>query len=54
MAHSGEADDAMEILERLVADRFPAISVHTIRLDPLWDPIRDHARFRALLAKYGT
>ena len=28
------------------------LSVHILRLDPLWDPIRDHPRFQALLAKY--
>ena len=28
------------------------LSVHTLRLDPRWDPIREHPRFQTLLAKY--
>jgi len=28
--------------------------VHKLRLDPRWDPIREHPRFKALLAKYGS
>ena len=39
-------------IERLLAG--PSwLSVHTLRLDPLWDPIREHPRFKTLLAKYG-
>lgn len=38
--------------ERLLAG--PSwLSVHTLRLDPPWDPIREQPRFKALLAKYG-
>ena len=28
------------------------LSVHTLRLDPRWDPIREHPRFQALLAAH--
>jgi hypothetical protein len=28
------------------------LRVHTLHFDPLWDPIRDHPRFRTLIAKY--
>jgi serine/threonine-protein kinase len=51
LAQAGEADAALDEIERLLAQ--PSwLSVHTLRLDPLWDPIRDHPRFRALLARY--
>ena len=28
------------------------LTIHKLRLDPRWDPIREHPRFKALLAKY--
>jgi hypothetical protein len=28
------------------------LSVGRLRLDPAWDPFRDHPRFQALLKKY--
>jgi len=52
LAQSGEASAAMDEIERLLAG--PSwLSVHTLRLDPDWDPIREHPRFKALLAKYA-
>jgi serine/threonine-protein kinase len=52
LAHTGDAETALDEIERLLAG--PSwLSVHTLRLDPLWDPIRDHPRFKALLAKYA-
>jgi serine/threonine-protein kinase len=51
LAQAGEADAALDEIEQLLAG--PSwLSVHTLRLDPLWDPIRDHPRFRMLLTKY--
>jgi TolB-like protein len=52
LAHAGEADASMDELERLLSDPAPALTVHTLRMEPVWDPIREHPRFRALLAKY--
>lgn len=53
LAQSGDADAALDEIERLLAG--PSwLSVHTLRLDPRWDPIRDHPRFKALLAKYSS
>jgi serine/threonine-protein kinase len=53
LAQTGEAGAALDEIERLLSN--PSfLSIHTLRLDPLWDPIRDHPRFKALLAKYGT
>ena len=52
LAQAGDAEAALDEIERLLAG--PSfLSVHTLRLDPRWDPIRDHPRFRALLVKYG-
>ncbi len=51
LAQAGDAEAALDEIERLLAG--PAwLSVHALRLDPRWDPIRDHPRFKALLAKY--
>ncbi len=53
LAQAGESGAALDEITRLLA-RPSFLSVHTLRLDPLWDPIRDHPRFKALLAKYGA
>jgi tetratricopeptide (TPR) repeat protein len=53
LAQAGEAGAALDVLERLLEQ--PAkFSVHMLRIEPIWDPIREHPRFRALLAKYGN
>ncbi len=53
LAQAGDAEAALDEIERLlVGPSF--LSIHTLRLDPRWDPIRDHPRFKALLAKYGS
>jgi len=53
LAQAGDADPALDEIERLLAG--PSwLSIHTLRLDPRWDPIRSHPRFRALLAKYSA
>lgn len=49
LAQVGEVDAALNEVERLVNE--PSwLSTHTLQLDPLWDPIREHPRFIALLA----
>jgi tetratricopeptide (TPR) repeat protein len=53
LAQAGEADAALDEIERLMA-RPSWLSVHTLRLDPLWDPIRQNPRFRGLLARYAA
>jgi len=52
LAQAGEADAALDEIERLLA-RPSWLSVHTLRLDPRWDPIRNDPRFQALLRRYG-
>jgi serine/threonine-protein kinase len=51
LAHVGEAAAALDEIEGLLT-RPSWLSVHTLQLDPLWDPLRNDSRFQALLAKY--
>ena len=49
---AGKSDEALELIEELLS--IPSLlSVGLLRLDPVWDPLRDHPRFQALLEKYG-
>ena len=48
----GEYDLALDRLEYLLS--IPCkLSVPLLRLDPKWDPLRDHPRFQELLEKYS-
>jgi TolB-like protein len=52
-AHFGEHDEAINLLEQML----PApsyLTVHILEVDPIWDPLRDHPRFQALLEQYGS
>jgi len=52
-ASVGQADKALDLIEELLS--MPCwLSVGLLRLDPAWDPLRDHPRFQALLEKYDT
>jgi hypothetical protein len=47
-AHFGEHEAAIDLLEELL----PApswLTVPILEVDPIWDPLRDHPRFQALL-----
>jgi serine/threonine-protein kinase len=53
LAQAGDTGAALDEIERLLAG--PSnLSVHVLRLDPRWDPIREHPRLKALLAKHGA
>ena len=43
---------ALDQIEQLLADRV-RLSVHRLRLEPWWDPIREHPRFQRLLEQYA-
>ncbi len=47
----GNSDRAIELLDGLLS-RPSATMVSLLKINPLWDPIRNDPRFQALLAKY--
>ncbi len=48
----GEYDAAIDQLELLLS--IPSeVTVPLLRIDPQWDPLREHPRFQALVEKYG-
>ncbi len=52
LARTCETAAALDEVERLLAG--PAeLSIHMLRLDPRWDPVREHPRFKELLVKYA-
>jgi tetratricopeptide (TPR) repeat protein len=52
-AQAGAVDAALSEIEQLLSG--PSwTSVHNLRLDPRWDPIRNDPRFQALLVKYAN
>ena len=53
LAGIADADAALAEIERSLSIPSYA-SVHTLRLDPRWDPIRNDPRLKALLVKYAN
>ena len=52
LAQAGAASAALDEIERLLEG--PSnLSIHSLRLDPRWDPIRGHPRYAALLARHA-
>jgi len=49
---TGEKEQALQLIERSLSTP-NGINVPLLKLDPVWDPIRDHPRFKALIDKYG-
>jgi TolB-like protein/Flp pilus assembly protein TadD len=49
----GDIDTALALLDRSL--QTPAgITIHELRLDPIWDPLRADPRFQQMLAKFGA
>jgi tetratricopeptide (TPR) repeat protein len=48
----GLHDQAIEKLEHLMYIPNP-FSIHSLRLDPAWDPLRNHPRFKKLIETYN-
>ena len=49
----GDADGAVSILDGLLQRPSP-VTVEFLKLDPIWDPIRNDPGFQALIDKYGA
>jgi serine/threonine-protein kinase len=47
----GESDSAIDLLEQLLTIPWDRMSVGLLRIDPRWDPLRNHPRFQKLLLK---
>jgi non-specific serine/threonine protein kinase len=47
----GEHDDALDQIEYLRSLPACVVSVWDFRLDPVWDPLRDHPRFKKLVGE---
>ena len=53
-AQLGDADHAIPMLKRLLRTSYPAatfLTPATLRLDPIWDRIRNDRRFKELAAE---
>ena len=51
-AFLGDSARAIEILDGLL-DRPSSVTVESLKINPLWDSLRDDPQFQALLTKYG-
>jgi TolB-like protein/Flp pilus assembly protein TadD len=52
-AWTGENDQALPLLERSLSTP-NGVTVPSLRLDPIWDPLRSDPRFQALIEKYES
>jgi TolB-like protein/Flp pilus assembly protein TadD len=52
-AWTGENDEALQLLDHLLATP-NGMTVPLLKLDPVWDPLRQDPRFQALIDKYGA
>lgn len=49
----GDMDTALALLDRSLQTP-SGVTIHELRLDPVWDPLRNDARFQQMLAKFGA
>ena len=48
----GETETALALLDRSLQTP-SGVTIHELRLDPVWDPLRSDTRFQRMLAKFG-
>ena len=48
----GDADTALALIERSLQTS-AGITIHELRLDPVWDGLRDDPRFQQMLTKFA-
>ena len=54
-ARVGETQSAIDHLDQLLSSSGgETVSIATLRIDPVWDPIRHDRRFESLLAKHAV
>jgi len=51
-ARTGEKDQALQLLDHSL-NTPNGITVPALKLDPVWDPLRNDSRFQSLIDKYG-
>jgi serine/threonine-protein kinase len=49
----GDLDNAFALLDRSLQTP-SGVTIHELRLDPIWDPLRPDPRFQQMLAKFGV
>jgi tetratricopeptide (TPR) repeat protein len=52
-AWTGESDQALQLLDRSLSTP-NGVTLPFLRLDPMWDPLRNDPRFQALIDKHDT
>ena len=50
LAQAGRVEEAIDLIEEQL-DGPSSLTLHLLRLDPVWDPIRQTPRFQALLRR---
>ena len=50
---SGDLNTAFALLDRSLQTP-SGITIHELRLDPIWDPLGADSRFQQMLAKFGA